>query len=76
MWHPDIDPEFYDYACDVLARHGESLPVLVNYDLMHEAELRSGIPARGRLEGGLQRMPVVLHPGQRVLRPGLSTRST
>ncbi len=44
MWHPDINPKFYDYACDVLARHGESIPVLVNYDLMHEAELRSGIP--------------------------------
>lgn len=44
MWHPDINPEFYAYACDVLARHGESIPVLVNYDLMREAELRSGIP--------------------------------
>lgn len=44
MWHPDIDRKFYDYACDVLARHGESIPVLVNYDLMREAELRSGIP--------------------------------
>jgi formate C-acetyltransferase len=44
MWHPDINPEFYNYACDVLARHGESIPVLVNYDLMYEAELRSGIP--------------------------------
>lgn len=44
MWHPDIDPRFYGYACDVLARHGESIPVLVNYDLMREAELRSGIP--------------------------------
>ena len=44
MWHPDINPEFYSYACDVLARHGESIPVLVNYDLMREAELRSGIP--------------------------------
>jgi formate C-acetyltransferase len=44
MWHPDMDQKFYDYACDVLARHGESIPVLVNYDLMREAELRSGIP--------------------------------
>lgn len=44
MWHSDIDPKFYDYACDVLARHGESIPVLVNYDLMYEAQLRSGIP--------------------------------
>lgn len=44
MWHPDINPAFYAYACDVLARHGESIPVLVNYDLMHQAQLRSGIP--------------------------------
>jgi pyruvate-formate lyase len=44
MWHPDIDPELYAYACDVLARHGESIPVLVNYDLMREAQLRDGIP--------------------------------
>lgn len=44
MWHPDINRKFYDYACDVLARHGESIPVLVNYDLMREAQLRSGIP--------------------------------
>lgn len=44
MWHPDINPAFYDYACDVLARHGESIPVLVNYDIMRDAELRSGIP--------------------------------
>lgn len=44
MWHPDINRQFYNYACDVLARHGECIPVLVNYDLMREAELRSGIP--------------------------------
>ena len=44
MWHPDMDEEYYAYACDVLARHGESIPVLANYDLMYEAELRSGIP--------------------------------
>lgn len=44
MWHPDMDPEFYEYACDVLARHGESIPVLISHDLMREAELRSGIP--------------------------------
>ena len=44
MWHSDIDAGFYEYACDVLARHGESIPVLANYDLMYESELRSGIP--------------------------------
>jgi len=49
MWHPDINPEFYSYACDVLARHGEASLCWVNYDLMREAELRSGIP-RGAWE--------------------------
>jgi formate C-acetyltransferase len=44
MWHPDMDKKFYDYACDVLARHGEGIPVLVNHDLLRDAELRSGIP--------------------------------
>ena len=44
MWHPDMDEKFYEYACDVLARHGESTPVLINHDLLREAELRSGIP--------------------------------
>ncbi|MGC9349874.1 MAG: pyruvate formate lyase family protein [Anaerolineae bacterium] len=44
MWHPDIDQDFYNYACDVLARHGQAIPVLVNFDMMREAELRSGIP--------------------------------
>jgi len=46
MWHSDINPEFYDYACDVLARHGEAIPVLINYDLMRGAQLRSGIPEK------------------------------
>ena len=45
MWHSDIDPDYYDYACDVLARHGESIPVLINWDNMYAAQLRSGIPA-------------------------------
>ncbi len=45
MWHSDIDPAYYDYACDVLARHGESIPVLINWDNMYAAQLRSGIPA-------------------------------
>lgn len=46
MWHPGMSAEFYDYACDVLARHGEGIPVLVNYDIMRDAELRSGIPEK------------------------------
>ena len=44
MWHPDMDPEYYAYVCDVLVRHGESIPVLANYDLMYNAQRRSGIP--------------------------------
>ncbi len=44
MWHPDMDEAFYEYTCDVLARHGMSIPVLVNYDIMYESELRNGIP--------------------------------
>ena len=44
MWHPDMDKRLYEYACDVLARHGEATPVLINHDLLREAELRSGVP--------------------------------
>jgi formate C-acetyltransferase len=44
MWHSDIDKDYYDYACDVLARHGESIPIMVNWDNMYAAEIRSGIP--------------------------------
>lgn len=44
MWHEDMDPDFYAYVCDVLARHGAGIPSLVNYDLIKDAELRSGIP--------------------------------
>ncbi len=43
MWHPDMDPKFYEYVCDVLARHGAGIPSLVNYDLIRDAELRSGV---------------------------------
>lgn len=45
MWHEDMDPAFYAYVCDVLVRHGAGIPSLVNYDLIRDAELRSGIPA-------------------------------
>ena len=44
MWHEDIDKDFYDYGCDVLARHGCGVPTLVNYDVMKESELLSGYP--------------------------------
>ena len=44
MWHRDIDPAYFDYACDVISRHGESLPVLINWEHMYDSEIRSGIP--------------------------------
>lgn len=43
MWHPDMDEEFYEYVCDVLARHGAGIPSLVNYDVIYNTELRSGV---------------------------------
>ena len=42
MWHPDIDKEFWHYACDVVGRHGAGAPTLVNYEVMRASELRSG----------------------------------
>lgn len=44
MWHPDMDEDFYDYACDVLARHGQSIPILANYDILYWSERRNGVP--------------------------------
>lgn len=43
MWHKDIDKDIMRYACDVLARHGASVPTFCNYDLMRDVELRSGV---------------------------------
>ncbi|NWK56206.1 hypothetical protein HW115_11340 [Verrucomicrobiaceae bacterium N1E253] len=42
MWHTDIDPDFWRYSCDVVGRHGCGVPALVNYDVIHASELRSG----------------------------------
>lgn len=28
MWHKDMDPALFRYACDVLVRHGASVPSL------------------------------------------------
>ena len=42
MWHPDMDPAYYSYACDVVTRHGCGVPTLVNYDVMRDSELYSG----------------------------------
>lgn len=42
MWHPDMNSDFYSYACDVVTRHGCGVPTLVNYDVMRDSELYSG----------------------------------
>lgn len=42
MWHPDIDSDFFQYACEVVGRHGCGAPTLVNYDVFRDSELRSG----------------------------------
>ena len=45
MWHEDMDLDVFNYACDVLARHGTGTPVLINYDVLRDSELRSGVSA-------------------------------
>ena len=42
MWHSNIDPDFWNYACDVVGRHGCGAPTLVNYDVMRASEINSG----------------------------------
>ncbi len=43
MWHPDIDRDFFNYGCDVVARHNCGTPTLVNYDVLRKSQLRSGV---------------------------------
>lgn len=43
LWHADIDPEFYRYACDVVARHRCGTPALLNYEMMRQSEIYSGV---------------------------------
>lgn len=42
MWHSEIDKPFWNYACDVVARHGCGSPTLINYDVIRASNLRSG----------------------------------
>lgn len=35
LWHEDIDPEYYEYCCDVVGRHGCGVPAL-HYKFIHE----------------------------------------
>ncbi|RKX85889.1 MAG: hypothetical protein DRP58_05180, partial [Spirochaetes bacterium] len=43
MWHPDIDKDFFNYGCDVVARHNCGTPTLVNYDILRNSQLKSGV---------------------------------
>lgn len=43
MWHSDMDPKFFRYACEVLAHRKAGTPTLVSYDTMQQSELFSGI---------------------------------
>ena len=43
MWHEEIDPAFFNFACEVLGRHGTGSPVLISYDVLRDSELRSGV---------------------------------
>lgn len=42
LWHSDIDKEFYSYACDVAARHGQGAPAFLNYDIMRQSLVSYG----------------------------------
>lgn len=42
MWHEDMDAAYFQYACEVVARHGAGTPTLVNYDVLRASELYSG----------------------------------
>ena len=46
LWHKDMDQDLLAYACDVLSRHGSSVPTFCNYDLLVDCELRSGVPKK------------------------------
>ena len=42
QWHKEMDPEFWRYCNDVVARHGCGVPALLNNDVMVGSQLRSG----------------------------------
>ena len=44
QWHSDMDPEFWAYCNDVVARHGCGVPALLNNDVMVGSQLRTGFP--------------------------------
>ena len=70
MWHPDINPRVLQLLlrCAGQAWREPPCPGELRLDVRVRAAL--GHPPRGRLEGGLQWLPVVLHSRQGILRPG------
>lgn len=42
QWHADMDPDFWLYCNDVVARHGCGVPALLNNDVIVGSQLRSG----------------------------------
>lgn len=42
LWHENIDPEYYEYCCDVVGRHGCGVPALLNAKVMIGSDLRTG----------------------------------
>ena len=42
QWHADMDPEFWTYCNDVVARHGCGVPALLNNDVIVGSQLRTG----------------------------------
>ena len=42
QWHSDIDPDFWRYCNDVVARHGCGVPALLNNDVFVGSQLRTG----------------------------------
>lgn len=43
MWHSNINPTYYRYACEVVYRHKCATPALINYDKTVESEILSGV---------------------------------
>ncbi len=43
LWHSDIDPQFFRYACEVLMRHGGGSPALINQDCLRDSEVQYGV---------------------------------
>lgn len=49
QWHADMEPAFFEYCCDVVARHGCGVPALLNSDVMVASQLRSGFDEKHAL---------------------------